>query len=109
MPKIMIQIPLAKYLRGFQKAYGNIFFTKTKGGQLWISNEAPGDISNEDKQWMNGITYETGYCDINYIEFNDSNFIMRMPKEIAQYIDLKPETSKSLKEVLKDIKAKESD
>jgi hypothetical protein len=102
----MIQIPLTKYLRSFQKTYGKIFFTKTKAGQLWISNEAQGDIEGEDTDCA-GMFGKTEHLDKNYIEFNDSDFFMRLPKEISQYIDLKPGAAKSLKEVLQDIKAKE--
>ena len=97
MNKLMISIPLDKYLKDISKGWGETYLTKTKGGQLWISDEAPGDVSGADEE------------DKNYIEFDDSGIYMRIPKSIADLIKIKKGTSKSLKEVLADIKDREKD
>jgi hypothetical protein len=113
MPKIMISIPLTKYLKEITKGWSKlekVFLTKTKGGLLYISDEAPGDIEGEDTDytspaWLGG---ETKHLDKNYIEFDDVGAYMKLPKDISQLIDMEPGTIKTLKEVLKDIKAKEA-
>lgn len=97
MSKIIVQIPLSKYLREITKDWGKVYVTKTYGGQAYLSDEAPGEVYEEDK----------GTSKKNYIEFNDSNVWQRLPKEISKYIDLENGASKSLKQVLKEIKMKE--
>lgn len=96
MSKIIVQIPLTKYLREITKDWGEVFVTKTYGGQVWLSNEAPGDTFG-------------GTEGPNYIEFNDSDVCIRLPNEVHQHIDLDKCTYKNLKEVLKEIKGKESE
>lgn len=95
MPKIMVQIPLTKFLREITRDWGTPYLTKTYGGQVWLSDEAPGDCWKDED---NG----------NYIEFNESNFYIQLPKEIHQYIDLEPGDVKTIKQVLQEIKQKES-
>ncbi|SCL87932.1 hypothetical protein [Sporanaerobacter sp. PP17-6a] len=99
MAKIIVQIPLSKYLREITKGWGKAYVTKTYGGQVWLSDHAPGEIYEEDK----------GTPRKNYIEFNDSNVWQPLPKEVYQYIDLENGASKSLKQVLKEIKMKEDE
>lgn len=90
MPKIMVQIPLTKYLRELTRDWGQVFITKSLGGQVWISNEAPGECFED-----------------NEIEFNDSDVYIRLPKELHQHIDLELGNNKSLKQVLGEIRQKE--
>lgn len=95
MSKIIVQIPLTKYLRGITKGWGNVLFvTKTFGGQVWVSSDAPGETFEDEE-------------DKNYIEFNDSDLYIRLPKEVHQYIKLDKGAHKNLKQVLKEIKTKE--
>lgn len=77
------------------------------GGQLWLSNGAPGDISDEDSHYESFVTHEEKYIDKNYIEFNDSDIFMRIPKEISKLIYVEPGTFKKVKDVIKEIKEKE--
>lgn len=42
MSKITIELPLISYLKGLTKGWGTTFVTKTYGGQVWLSDEAPG-------------------------------------------------------------------
>ncbi|MEY7998635.1 hypothetical protein AB8U03_00215 [Clostridium sp. Mt-5] len=96
MSKIVLQIPLTKYLRDIARTYGGakyMYVTKTKGGQVWISAEAPGDISGEDSTNRNDIDFD--------------GFYMRLPKDIHQYFELKAGSFKRLDEILKEIKEKE--
>ena len=90
MSKIMVQIPLTKYLREITKDWGPVFITKTNGGQVWMSNEAPGECFEG-----------------NEIEFNDSDVYIRLPKEVHNHIDLEPESHKTLHQVLQEIMRKE--
>jgi hypothetical protein len=90
----MITIPLSKYLKDLSKGWGETFLTKTNGGQLWISDDAPGDISGADEE------------DKNYIEFDDSGIYMRIPQEIAKLIDIDKGTSKKLNDFLRELKLK---
>ncbi|NFH74187.1 hypothetical protein FDA25_16790 [Clostridium botulinum] len=103
MPKVMISIPLTKYLREFQKFYGDCFITKTKGGQVYISNESPGDIEDEGKTitFYDGEKYKVG---LNEVEFNDSDFYQRLPKEIHQHFNMKNGSIKSVKDLINEIK-----
>lgn len=95
MSKIIVKIPLTKYLREITKEWEKPHVTKTYGGQVWISDEAPGDCFEDED---NG----------NYIEFNDSCVFVQLPKEIHQHIELEPGQAKPLSEVLKGIKQKEA-
>lgn len=90
MDKIMVNISLTKYLKDITKEWGETYITKTYGGQVYLSDEAPGELFKESG--------------LNYIEFNDSDIYMRLPKEIHQHIDLKKGCSKNLKTVLAEIK-----
>lgn len=103
MSKIMINISLTKHLSDYEKFYGECFITKTKGGQVYISNEAPGDIEDEGKtisdSW--GNKYKVG---LNEIEFNDSDFYRKLPKEVHQYFDMEKGSFKSVKDIIKEIK-----
>jgi hypothetical protein len=97
--KIILQMPLTKYLKDIARTYGGtkyMFITKTKGGQVWISAECPGDISGEDS------------TDRNDIDFSDSGFFMRLSRDIHQYFELKAGSFKRLDEILKEIKIKEN-
>lgn len=95
MSKIIVKIPLTKYLREITRDWEKPWLTKTYGGQVWISDESPGDCFNcED--------------DHNYVEFNDSNIYVQLPKEIHQHITLEPGSSVTLKKVLEEIKQIES-
>ncbi|MBU3205149.1 hypothetical protein [Clostridium algidicarnis] len=107
MGKIMINIPLTKYLKEITKEWGETYITKTKGGQVWISDDAPGDISSEDTYYISMFSGKEEYIDKNYIEFNDSGMFMRLPKEISKNIIMEPGTYKKLKDVLKEIKIME--
>lgn len=96
MGQIMFQIPLTKYLRDIARTYGGVkymFVTKTMGGQVYLSAEAPGDISEENAEYKNDIDFE--------------GFYMRLPKDIYQYFELKSHSYKRLDEILKEIKEKE--
>jgi hypothetical protein len=108
--KIMVQIPLTKYLRELTRMWGSpdkIFITKTKGGQVWISNEAPGDIEGEDTYYDSPWTGKEEYIGKNEIDFSDSDIFMRLPKEIHKHFQIKYGSYKTLKEILADIKKKE--
>lgn len=92
----MIEVSLTKYLRELAKGWGgadNVYVTKTYGGQVWLSDEAPGELFKSEG--------------VNYIEFNDSCMFMRLPKEVYQHFELKAGHSKLLKDVLKEITEKE--
>ena len=91
MSKIIIKIPLTKYLREITKDWKKPHLTKTFGGQVWLSDEAPGDCFDDEN-------------DRNYVEFNDSCVFVRLPKEVHQHIVLEVGCSKPLAEVLEDIK-----
>lgn len=96
MSKIIVKIPLTKYLREITRDWETPYITKTYGGQVWISDQKPGDCFDCDD-------------DRNYIEFNDSNVYVRLPKEVHQYIDLDPGCDKPLKQVLEEIRQKEAE
>lgn len=91
--QIIIKIPLTKYLRQIAKEWTTPYVTKTFGGHVYLSDEAPGECFTDD---------------LNYIEFNNSNVYFKLPKEVHQHIDLDPGSNKLLSVVLKEIKAKES-
>ncbi|AJD29682.1 hypothetical protein A0J52_09875 [Clostridium sporogenes] len=96
MAKIMITISLTKYLRELTKQWGpkeEIFITKTYGGQVWISVDAPGELFREEGA--------------NYIEFNDSDMFIKLPKEIHQHFNIKYGNHKTLKQILDEIKESE--
>lgn len=107
MAKIIIEIPLTTYLRSITKGWETPYLTKTKGGQVWLSDEAPGDIEGEDTYYTSRFTGKKEYIDKNYIEFDDSCMFVRIPKEISNHIDMDPGTFKKLSDVLKEIKKKE--
>ncbi|WP_446897459.1 hypothetical protein ACSVC9_10575 [Clostridium sp. LBM24168] len=96
MSQIILQIPLIKYLRNIARTYGGakyMFVTKTMGGQVYLSAEAPGDISGENEEYKNEIGFE--------------GFYMRLSKDIYQYFELKSHSHRRLDEILKEIKEKE--
>lgn len=95
MSKIIIELPLISYLKGLTKDWGTTYVTKTYGGQVWISNEGPGELFKEEGN--------------NYIEFNDSDVFMRLPKVAWQYINIENGSSETLNKVLNDIKKLELD
>lgn len=108
----MLQIPLIKYLKDIARTYGGakyMYVTKTMGGRVWLSNEAPGDTEGEGTYYTNIITKEKEYISKNYIEFNDSDFSMRLPRDVYQQFDLKPGSYKRLDKILKELKEKEID
>jgi hypothetical protein len=90
---IIVKIPLTKYLKAITRSWPSTYVTKTYGGQVWISDESPGECFRDD---------------LNYIEFNESCIFFKLPKEVHQYVDLDPGCHKSLAEILKEIKQKES-
>ena len=90
---IVVEIPLSRYLRQITKGWEKPYVTKTYGGQVWVSDEAPGECFPDDS---------------NYIELNDSNVFFKLPKEVHQHIDLEPGCHKTLSMILKEIKQKES-
>lgn len=94
MTKIIVKIPLAKYLREITRDWTTPYVTKTYSGQVWVSDEAPGECFKDDP---------------NTIEFNSSNVYFRLTKEIHQYIDLGPGCNKKLSEILKEIRQKENE
>lgn len=87
MSVITIEIPLISYLKGITKDWGITYVTKTYGGQVWLSNEAPGELFIEEGK--------------NYIEFNDSDVYMRLPKVAWKYIDIEKGSSEKLSKVIK--------
>ncbi|EIS9446344.1 TPA: hypothetical protein ACTWTN_001955 [Clostridioides difficile] len=91
MAKLIVSIPLTKYLKDITKEWGETYITKTYGGHVYLSDEAPGEVLKKED-------------DLNYIEFNDSDIVMRLPKEVHQHINLKKGCNKNLKDVLKEIK-----
>lgn len=93
MSKIIVKIPLTKYLREITKEWPSPFVTKTYSGQVWISDEDPGECFEDDP---------------GSIEFDKSCAYFKLPKEVHQYIDLDPGCHKSLKQVLVEIKQKEA-
>lgn len=95
MSVITIELPLISYLKGLTKDWGITYVTKTYGGQVWLSNEAPGELfEDEDK---------------NYIEFNDSDVYMRLPKVTWKYIEIEKGSREKLSKVINDIKKLEID
>ena len=95
MSKITIELPMISYLKGLTKGWGTTFATKTYGGQVWLSDEAPGELfEDEDK---------------NYIEFNNSDFYTRLPKVVWKYIEIEKGSSEKLSKVINDIKKLEID
>ncbi|HWQ42800.1 MAG TPA: hypothetical protein VN456_12300 [Desulfosporosinus sp.] len=84
---IIIKIPLIKYLKEITKNWPAPYVTKTYGGQVWISDEDPGECFRDD---------------LNSIEFDKSCAFFRLPKEVHQYIDLEPGCHKTLTEILKE-------
>jgi len=100
MGKVMINIPLTKYLSELTREFGGIrkcYITKTKGGQVWLSSDAPGDISEEDNGKFK-----------NEIDFSDSDFYMRLPKYVHEHFNIKNGEIRSLEEIIKDIKKLEN-
>jgi len=100
MAKVMINIPPTKYLSELTREFGgikNCYITKTKGGQVWLSSDAPGDISGED----NGFK--------NEIDFSDSDFFIRLSKYVHESFSIKNGEIKSLEEIIKDIKKLEKE
>lgn len=92
--KIIVKIPLTKYLKEITKGWLKPHVTKTYGGQVWISDENPGKCFADEG--------------LNYIEFNESDIFYKLPKEVHQHIALEPGCHKPLAVVLKEIKQKES-
>lgn len=90
---IIIKIPLTKYLSQIAKDWTTPYVTKTFGGQVWLSDENPGQCFADEKP--------------NYIEFNDSSVFFRLPKEVHQHIGLDPGCHKTLAVVLNEIKQRE--
>ncbi|EPS49013.1 hypothetical protein HYH70_17875 [Clostridium botulinum] len=93
MAKVMVTISLTKYLMELTKQWGakeEIYITKTYGGQVWISVDAPGELFREERS--------------NYIEFNDSDMFIKLPKEIHQHFNIKYGNHKTLKQILDEIK-----
>lgn len=95
MRVITIELPLISYLRGITKDWGTTYVTKTYGGQVWLSNEAPGELFLEEGK--------------NYIEFNDSDVYMRLPKVVWKYIEIEKGSSEKLSKVINYIKKLEID
>lgn len=87
--KIIVKIPLVSYLKTMSREYENPYLTKTYGGQIWISDQAPGEAFEDEGK--------------NYIEFNDSFIYMRLPKETWEHIKIEKGTNKKLSSVIKDI------
>lgn len=101
MGKVMINIPLTKYLSELTREFGGIkkcYITKTKGGQVWLSSDAPGDISEEDSGEFK-----------NEIDFSDSDFYMKLPRYVYINFNIKNGEIKSLEEIVKDIKKLEKE
>lgn len=91
--RIIVKIPLTKYLKEITKNWPSPYVTKTYGGQVWVSDENPGKCFPDD--------------DLNYVEFNESDIFYKLPKEVHQHIDLEPGCHKTLAMILKEIKQKE--
>lgn len=106
---IMVEISLLEYLRDIEKKYGPCYVTVTKGGKVYVSDEAPGDISDEDTFIKTSFTLEREYIDKDYIEFDQSDFYMKLSKEIASYINVAKGSSNTLKNVIADIKKQEKE
>ncbi len=101
MGKVMINIPLTKYLSELTREFGGIrkcYITKTKGGQVWLSSDAPGDISGEDNGEFK-----------NEIDFSDSDFYMRLPRYVYINFNIKNGEIMSLEKIVKDIKKLEKE
>lgn len=99
MAKVMINIPLTKYLSELTREFGgikNCYITKTKGRQVWLSTDAPGDISGEDNGEFK-----------NEIDFSDSDFYIRLPRYVHENFNIRNGEIKSLEEVVKEIKKSE--
>ena len=90
---IIVKIPLVKYLREITKNWPKPYVTKTYGVQVWISDENPGKCFADEGP--------------NYIEFNESDILYKLPKEVHQHIDLELGCHKTLPVILKEIKQKE--
>jgi hypothetical protein len=92
MAKILISMPLTSFIRKTTREWEKPYLTKTLGGQLWLSDEAPGDVLYECDD------------DKNCIEFNDSCIFYRIPKEIAKVLDnvikMKPMSYMTVREAL---------
>lgn len=98
MSKVMINVPLTKYLQEMARGFGECFITKTNGGQTWFSSDAPGNLEGADwKEYKNEI------------DFSDSDFYTRLPKYVAEHLDIKNGCYKPLKDVIKEIKKKEKE
>ena len=95
MSVITIALPLISYLKVITKDWGITYVTKTYGRQVWLSNEAPGELFIEEGK--------------NYIEFNSSDVYMRLPKVTWKYINVEKGSSKKLSEIINDIKKLEID
>ncbi|EQG31933.1 hypothetical protein QIO_3219 [Clostridioides difficile DA00129] len=44
MAKLIVSIPLTKYLKDITKEWGETYITKTYGGHVYLSDEAPGEV-----------------------------------------------------------------
>jgi len=94
--KIMIQIPLIKYLKEITKDWGKseqIFVTKTYGGWVIISDEEPPTLDKAEGP--------------NHYEFDNCMAWMKLPREIHEHIDLKRGENKTLDKVLYELDEKE--
>ena len=94
--KIIIQIPLIKYLKEVTRDWGGreqIFLTKTYGGQVIMSAEEPAQL---DKS-----------LGVNHYEFDDCGIYMKITKEMHQFIDLKAGQNKTLDKILEELAEKE--
>lgn len=92
--KIEVEVSLIKYLKDLTKEWDDkVFVTKTYGGHVWISDEAPGEMFKEEG--------------LNYIEFNDSGIYMRLSKELHQHFEIKKGKFKELKEIFEELEEQE--
>lgn len=92
MSKILIEIPLTKYLKLQAEFYGgldDIFLTKLDKGKVYMSDGKPW-IDPED---VTNVDFESGYT---YI-----------PKDFSKHVDLKRGESKLVKDVIKELREKE--
>ena len=91
MSKILVEIPLTKYLKLQGEFFGEldeVYVTKLKKGFTYISDGKP---------WISDDKEEVDFeCGFTYI-----------PKDFSKHIDLKAGESKPIKQVIKDIREKE--
>lgn len=91
MAKILVEIPLTKYLKLSGEFFGEldgVYVTKLKGGCTYISDGKPW-VSDDKEE----VDFDMGYTHI--------------PKDFSKHIDLKSGESKPIKQVIKEIKNKE--